>query len=76
MRVKLPKKASVQLIKRVEKLKDSISSGTIKFRSTQRYNYRTLAIGHCERVVLIGDILHVFSKHSDYERFINQPRII
>jgi hypothetical protein len=76
MRVKLPKKASVQLIKRVEKLKESISNGTVKFRNTQRYSYRTLAIGYCERVVLVGDILHVFSKHSDYERFINQPRIV
>ena len=72
MQIKLPKKASSQLIKRVEKLKANIQRGTVKFRITQRYSYKTAVIGHCERAVLLGDTLHIFEKHSEYDRFINR----
>lgn len=73
MKIKLPKRASAQLLKRVAKLQSDIDNGTVKFRSSQRYSYQTVAIGHCERGVLLDNTLHIFSKHSDYEKFINRP---
>ncbi|GMQ49689.1 hypothetical protein VB10N_46880 [Vibrio sp. 10N] len=72
MKIKMPKRPSKQLLKRIAKLESSIEQGTAKFRSSRRYNYQTIALGHCERGVLLNDTLHIFSQHSDYEKFVNR----
>ncbi|MGR5178887.1 hypothetical protein [Vibrio mediterranei] len=72
MKIRIPKRASQQLLKRIAKLQSSIENGTAQFRSSRRYNYRTIALGHCERAVLLNDTLHIFSQHSDYEKFVNR----
>ncbi|EGR4422221.1 hypothetical protein DDN26_18430 [Vibrio cholerae] len=74
MKIKLPKKAPLSLIKRVDKAKKQIQTGTALLRRSHRFGYMTMALGHCERAVLLNDVLHVFNKHSDYEKFINIAR--
>ncbi|NGZ66595.1 hypothetical protein G6Z92_06295 [Vibrio aestuarianus subsp. cardii] len=74
MLVKLPKKAPQSLIKRVDKLKDKIASGKAIIRKSERYGYSTLVLGKCERAVLFQNTIHVFNRHSDYEKWINVAR--
>jgi hypothetical protein len=71
MKINLPKKAPMSLKKRADKVRKQIMEGTAKLRKTTRFGYQTIAIGHCERAVVVGDTLHIFNKHSEYERFIN-----
>ena len=75
MNLILPKNASLRLIKKSKELLDKFTSGNVRIRKTEKYGYRTVAIGSCERAVLIGNRVHVFSKHSDYERFINSNHL-
>ncbi len=72
MIIKLPKNAPQHLKKRVNKAINKIESGTARFRKTERYGYHTLPLGNYERIVKMGDILHVFNQHREYERFINR----
>ncbi|BBM67936.1 hypothetical protein VA249_45820 (plasmid) [Vibrio alfacsensis] len=74
MKIIYPKKAPSTLIKRTEKAIRMLQNGAANFRTSTRFGYQTLALGHCERMVKIGDTLHIFNRHSDYERFINQVR--
>ncbi|MEZ8967624.1 hypothetical protein FCV82_02470 [Vibrio breoganii] len=72
MDIQLPKRATAELKKRADKLMAKIESGTIQLRKTERHGYRTAALGRGERAVIIENVVHVFSKHSDYEKFINR----
>ena len=74
MEIQLPKKAPQSLLKRAEKARWQIANGTAKLRKSERYGYWTLAIGSCERGVLLEGTLYVFNKHRDYELFINSKR--
>lgn len=71
MDIQLPKKAPTSLIKRAEKVKHKIIDGTAKLRKSERYGYWTIALGHCERAVLLDGTLFVFNTHRAYERFLN-----
>lgn len=71
LQINLPKKAPSSLVKRVEKAVKQINNGTAVIRKSNRFGYRTLTLGHCERAVLIENTLHIFNKHSNYEKFIN-----
>lgn len=73
MKLIFPKKAPESLIKRTEKALKMLEIGAAKYRKSNQYGYRTLDIGNCERLVIIGSIIHVFNRHSEYERFINNP---
>lgn len=72
MVIKFPKKAPLHLKKRVDKAVKKIETGTARFRKTERYGYQTLSLGNYERLVKMGNILHVFNQHSEYEKFINR----
>ncbi|MFA0356836.1 hypothetical protein AB4525_07955 [Vibrio breoganii] len=72
MDILLPKKASASLKKRAEKLLFKLDAGTIQLRKTERHGYTTAAIGRGERAVILNNVVHIFSKHSDYEKFINR----
>lgn len=74
MKVIFPKNAPRTLVKRVDKALEKIANGTASFRKSQRNGYRTLPLGKYERAVLVEDAIHVFNKHSDYEKFINIAR--
>ena len=71
--IKYPKKAPQSLIKKTQKAVDRIESGLAQFRTTNRYGYRTLSLGGANRLVLIGENIIVFNRHSDYETFIDNP---
>ncbi|NAX35489.1 hypothetical protein CAG54_11045 [Vibrio sp. V27_P1S3P104] len=73
MKLIYPKNAPQSLYKKAEKALHLIQANAAAYRSSTRYGYKTLALGRCERLVKVGDILYVFNKHSEYERFINQP---
>lgn len=74
MDIKIPKKSPESLLKRVQKVANQIKDGTAKLRKTERYGYWTIALGHCERAVLIDTTLYIFNKHREYEKFINAKR--
>lgn len=61
-------------LKRAEKVISQIITGSAKLRKTERFGYWTIALGHCERGVIVEDIMYVFNKHKDYESFINSKR--
>lgn len=73
MQLIFPKRSPVSLIKRTEKALKMLDSGAARYRKSNRFGYRTLDIGHCERLVALGDVIHVFNRHSEYEKFINNP---
>ncbi|EOX3447447.1 hypothetical protein [Vibrio cholerae] len=72
MQIIYPKNASVTLKKKTEKALMMVQKGASFFRTSNRNGYQTLVVGHCERLVKVGDLIRVFSKHSDYEKFINR----
>lgn len=74
MKIIYPKNAPLSLQKRTEKALRMLREGATNFRISSRFGYQTLALGHCERLVKIGETMHIFNKHSDYEKFINQAR--
>ena len=69
-----PKNAPKSLINKTEKALRMLKSKAVSFRKSSRYGYKTLALGHCERLVKVGECFHVFNQHSDYEKFINTVR--
>ncbi|EKF9136193.1 TPA: hypothetical protein ACMDSD_003335 [Vibrio cholerae] len=71
MKVIFPKKASISLVKRTHKVLKMLEIGATSFRKTNKYEYKTLAIGNSERLVAVDNVIHVFNRHSDYERFID-----
>lgn len=74
MEIRLPKKAPQSLLKRAKKARWQIANGTAKLRKSERYGYWTVTLGYCERAILLDDILFVFNKHRDYEKFLNSKR--
>ncbi len=73
MNIIYPKNATETLRKKTKKALGMVEAGAVFFRKSARYGYQTLSLGHCERLVVVGDNVRVFSKHSDYEKFINTP---
>ena len=71
MNINYPKNANASLIKKVNDSLNKINNGLLKARKTNRKGYLSYALGRYERLVVVGDVWHCFSKHSDYERFIN-----
>lgn len=74
MNIIYPKNAPEKLRKKTEKALRMLSEGAVRFRVSSRYGYKTLSLGKYERLVKTGESIHIFSKHSDYEKFINQAR--
>ncbi len=72
MLIIFPKNATNQLKQQTQKTIKKVEVGLLRLRRT-RYGYKTIAIGRCERAVFCGDTCYVFSKHSEYERFIDKP---
>ena len=76
MEIRLPKKAPQSLLKRAEKARWQITNGTAKLRKSERYGYWTVVLGYRERIVLFDNSLYVFTKHCEYEKFINTKKAI
>jgi hypothetical protein len=70
LKIKLPKNASQILANRAKKAVAQLEAGTAKIRKSERFGYKTLALGRCERAVINKDTFIVFSKHRDYEKSI------
>ena len=71
MKVNYPKNANASLIKKVNNALSKINDGLLRGRKSNRHGYLTYVLGRYERLVVVGDVWHCFSKHSDYEKFIN-----
>lgn len=69
-----PKNASEQLKRQAKRTLDKFKAGIINGRKSKKEGYLTIAINRCERAVILGHTVYVFSKHSDYEKFIDQGR--
>lgn len=72
LQIQLPKNATAILAGRAQKALAQIEAGTARIRKSERFGYKTLELGRCERAVIVEDTLIVFSKHRDYEKYINK----
>ncbi|WP_028865234.1 hypothetical protein [Psychromonas aquimarina] len=72
MEIKLPKKCTANLMKKVNKAIQKIDNGVARLRKTEAYGYKTCELGGGDRLVMVNNSAFAFSKHSDYEKFISQ----
>ena len=68
----LPKKHSPELKKKAESALRKLSAGLLNGRKSKKHGDISFQLSTTERMVIINNVARVFSKHSEYEKFLNR----
>ncbi|WP_318475980.1 ParE family toxin-like protein [Photobacterium leiognathi] len=68
----LPKKHSPELRKKAQAALRKMATGLLNGRKSKKHGDITFQLSLTERMIIKDNVAYVFSKHSEYEKFLNR----